>query len=134
MPTHKRTTQYTTDEGRIASVVETVAGDGSLLYDNDATIAGAAQIEIDLAFPFADVQSVCIVASRAVTVFSNAVNGAGGDTLVIPAGGVLSWNANDIEACPFTIDVTKLYVTNGHATLGILAGGLRIRVLLDVTP
>lgn len=134
MPSHKRLTQYSTDEGRIANVVETVVGDGNLSYDNDATIAGAAQIEIDLAFPFAQVLALCIVATRAVTVFSNAVAGVGGDTLVIPAGGVLTWDANDIEACPFTIDVTKLYVTNGHATLGILAGGLRIRILLDVTP
>ncbi len=134
MPTHKRITQYSTDEGRIANVVETTAGDGNLSYDNDATIAGAAQIEVDLAFPFAKVLAFCIVATRAVTVFSNAVNGAGGDTLAIPAGGVLTWNANDIEACPFTIDVTKLYVTNGHATLGILAGGLRMRFLIDLTP
>src|ERR1035437_2230491 len=134
MPSHKRLTQYSTDEGRIANVVETVDGDGNLSFDNAATIAGAAQIEIDLAFPYAKVKSSLAVATRAVTIFSNAVAGVGGDTLVIPAGGGLAWNENDLDACPFTINVTKLYVTNGHATLGILAGGLRIRILLDVTP
>lgn len=134
MPTHKRIMKYETDEGLIASLTETIVGDGALSFENDATIAASAQREIDLAFPFAKVKALLIIASRACTVYSNATGGAGGDVLVIPAGGAIAWTNLDLEVCPFTIDVTKFYVTNNHASLGILAGGLKVRVLLDVTP
>jgi hypothetical protein len=134
MPTHKRITKYQTEEGFVANVTESVASDATLAFDNPATIAASAQIEIDFAFPFAKVKGLLIQSTRAVTIHTNATGGAGGDTLVIPAGAVLAWLFGDLDACPFTIDVTKLYATNNHATLGILAGGLKIRVLLDVTP
>lgn len=134
MSTHKRTTQYATDEGVISNESNSVVADGALAFDNAASIAASAQVEIDLAFPYAQVKSLLIVASKAVTVYSNGVAGVGGDTLVLPAGTVIAWQVGDLEVCPFTINVTKLYVTNNHATLPVAIGDLRIRILLDITP
>lgn len=135
MPTHERIVQYVAGS-RIANVTDSVEGDGELAFDNAATIAFGVQIEIDLAFPFAKVKSLLLYngGPGVTTIFSNAVDGAGGDVIAIPAGGAITWNANDAAACPFAINVTKLYATNGHGSLPVPVNGLRLRFLIDVTP
>ena len=65
----------------------------------------------------------------AVTLFTNANDGSGGDTLAIPAG-LTVWNTNDIGANPFAYDVTKLFVHNASATTAVK---VVIRALIDLS-
>ena len=127
--THKKVLQYVADEVRIASTTESVTGDGQVAYDGSIAASGT-NIEIDIAFAFANVKSFVIYSSQAMTVKTNSST-VPDDTLAIAAGGQLVWNTNDVAVCPFTADVTKLFVTNASSTT---AATLRIRVLLDVTP
>jgi hypothetical protein len=128
---HTKTTFYTTGEGQLANTANIVTGDGEIGYDG--SIAATIEAEVDIAFAFANVKSFLISSTQGATIKSNSSGTPGAGTpLTIPTGGgALAWNLNDIEVCPFAADVTKLYITNNHATL---AATVKVRVLLDVTP
>lgn len=129
MKTHTRSTSYSDGSELVGAADDPISGDGEVVYDGQIPIS--TNQEIDLAFAYANVKSLCIAAEGGgITLFSNANNGAGGNTLVIPAG-LTTWNANDLAACPFTINVTKLFADNLSASAVVK---LKIRVLLDVTP
>ena len=130
MLTHKKVLQYMAGSDRIASTTESVSGDGETAYDGVIPTSGTPNVEIDVAFAFANVKSLVLYSSQAMTLKTNS-SGAPDDTIVIPAGGAIVWNTNDVAACPFTANVTKIYATNGSASV---TATLRIRVLLDVTP
>lgn len=130
MLTHTRNIRYSTDEGRITDTDEAITGDGEQAYDGLIATSGTPNVEVDLAFPFAKVKSVVIYSAQAMTIKSNSTS-APDDTFVVPAGKQVAWNTNDINPCPFTANVTKLYLTNGSASLTSV---VKIRVLLDVTP
>lgn len=130
MLTHTRNIRYSTDEGRLTDTDEPITGDGEQAYDGVIPTSGTPNVEVDLAFPFANVKSMVIYSAQAMTIKSNSTS-VPDDTFTVPAGKQLAWNTNDIAACPFTVDVTKLYLTNGSATLTSI---VKIRILLDVTP
>ena len=127
MKTHSRFLRYSTPDV-LGEATDSVTGDAELAFDGSIPIS--TNQEIDLAFKYAKVKSFCIYASGGITLFTNANNGSGGDTLLIPAG-LTVWNANDAAACPFTIDVTKLFADNLSASAAV---AVKIRVLIDSTP
>lgn len=65
----------------------------------------------------------------AIKIETNATDATGGNTINVPAGG-MSWMEGDVLPCPFTQDVTKLYITD----MGGAANSVKIRVLRDATP
>ena len=128
--THKKRVQYFNGSEQLTDTLDTVSGDGEAVFDD--SIAATVEKEVDLAFPFAKVKSVVMSSTKAATVRTNANHlGSPDDTIVIPAGGQVTWTENEAADCPFTVDVTKLYITNDHATL---AAAVKVYVLLNVTP
>lgn len=128
MFTHTIGVTYKSDAGTIASTTEQFTGDGEADYDgvipNNAT-----NIEIDVVVPHAAIRSMVLFAAVAMTVKTNS-SSVPDDTINIAAGTQVVWNTNHEEACPFTVDVTKLFVTNP----GAVAGAFKFRALIDSTP
>lgn len=87
--------------------------------------------ELDISWTNAHLQSLFILSTRALTLFSNVDGGAGNDTVQVHANVAIVYLAGAGQTNPFnTANVTKLYVDNssgGDATL-------EIRVLVDSTP
>jgi hypothetical protein len=127
MITHSRTISLSSDGQLVGAGTDAQTGDAELNFND--SIAISTNKEVDLAFAYAKVKSFAMYAAGAVTLYSNANNGSGGDTLAIPAG-LTVWNANDLTACPFTIDVTKLFVHNASASVAVK---VIIRVLVDLS-
>ena len=127
MITHARSTSLSSNGQLVGAAVDSVAGDGEVGFDD--SIAISTNKEIDLAFAYAKLKSFAIYASGAVTLFTNANNGSGGDTLAIPAG-LTVWNTNDIAANPFAHDVTKLFV---HNASGTVTPRVTIKALVDLS-
>jgi hypothetical protein len=93
---------------------ETISGDTERNFD--ASLAIGANHEIDIAFTRANLKSLCITSDLAVTVYTNDLSsGSPQDTIAIVAGQALVWTlaTDGIGKCPFSNNVTKLYVTNG---------------------
>lgn len=112
---------------------ETVQADSKT--DFDGTVAGSASpnVEIDRAFTRANLKLLCFLSDKALTIYTNAASDdEPQDTIAVPAGQALVWTlAHDgIDACPFSADVTKLYVT----VTGTAAAALKVRALSDETP
>jgi hypothetical protein len=107
--------------------VSVTAGQAILL---DETIAKAStDLEIALAFAFAKLKAVIIEAvDTALTIETNS-GAAPDDTFVIPAGECLFWYDGCGATCPFTDDVTAIFVTEGN----VAAGSLKGKLLIDPT-
>jgi hypothetical protein len=127
MITHTRSISLSSDGQLVGSAADAVSGDAELGFSD--SIAISTNKEIDLAFAYEKLKSFAIYAAGAVTLFTNASNGSGGDTLAIPAG-LTVWNVNDIAANPFAHDVTKLYVDNASSTVVVK---VVIKILIDLS-
>jgi hypothetical protein len=115
-----------------ASIPASLAQSGDGADSRSLTIADATDgQEIDISWTNANLKSLFILASRAMTIFSNVDGGAGNDTLVLTANIPKVYQASGGQVNPFiTANVTKLYVDN----LSGGSGTLEIRVLVDSTP
>lgn len=123
MFTHTTGITYKSDAGTITSTTETFTGD--VESDYDGVIApSTTNAEIDISVIKNNIKSMVLFSNVAVTLKVNS-SSVPDDTIVLPAGGQVVWNTNHPEACPFTVDVTKIFVTNG----GTAAATLKIRVL-----
>ncbi|HEY4364462.1 MAG TPA: hypothetical protein VGN17_26085 [Bryobacteraceae bacterium] len=79
----------------------------------------------------ADLQSLSITSDQAITIYTNAASGSSPtDTIAVAAGQVMVWTlATDlIGKCPFSADVTSLYITNA----GVSAANIFIDSILNV--
>jgi len=126
--THTTTIGYKSDAGTITSTSEVLTGDGEANYDG-VIPGGTTNAEVDLVAAHANIRSMVLFSNVATTVKVNS-SSAPDDTINLPAGGQVVWNTNHPEACPFTVDVTKLFITNA----GAAAATVKIRILLDSTP
>ena len=128
MYTHTLTTRYNDGEAVIEAVSSQQA-DGAVGFDG--TIAGlATDVEILVAFTLAKVKSLLIYASAALTLYTNATDGTGGDTIAVPAASSIVWADDMLGAIPLTQNVTKFYANNA----GAAGATLKIRALVDSTP
>jgi len=128
MFTHTTGITYKSDAGTITSTTETFTGDGEANYDG-VIPGGTTNAEVDVAAAHANILSMVLFSNVATTIKVNS-SSAPDDTINLPAGGQVVWNTNHPEACPFTVDVTKLFITNGGAG----AATVKVRILLDSTP
>jgi hypothetical protein len=127
--THAVGLTYRNDAGTVASTTATYSGDSESNF-NETIPPSAANAEYDWTLTKADVQSMAIFASAAMTLYSNAIStGSPDDTIALAAGQLIIWTHDSGMTNPFShADVTKIYVTS-------TAGGLlKIRALLDVAP
>lgn len=133
MPTHSIQTRYFTEEGIVADFTDAVSGDalglGALAWDGVIPIS--TNQEIDLAFAYANLKALCLYASKAATIYTNANDGAGGDTIVLAAGQVFAWSVHSGVPNPLAYNVAKMFAKN---LSGTLTPSVKIRVLVDVTP
>jgi hypothetical protein len=123
------------------SIVETIQTAGTRIEQSHSheadgedsrviTVPGASvDLLINLAIDYSELESFYMLSDRDMTIETNS-GSAPGDTIALKAGKPLVWYSGSYFACPFTVDVTKLYAT--------LASGvdatLKVEVLQDATP
>jgi len=91
-------------------------------------IAGTtADQQFDLDVLFAKLKSVFLLSTIDLTIETNATDATGGNTIELVANVPFYWCNSSGLACPFTANVTTMYVTPG----GSVAGTLDIKILVD---
>lgn len=114
---HKINRTYTDRSGLVIQNPETVTGDAEINYD--ASLSSGTNVELHLAFTQANLQSLCLFSSTAATFYTNAASGSSPqDTIALVAGQTLVWTleTDGIGKCPFSNNVTAIFVTNASAT------------------
>jgi hypothetical protein len=121
---HQITSTYATDEGNAVAAVSKYTGTTEVAYDG--TVAATTDlVEVDIAWLHANVHSLLLYSSQALTIKTNNST-TPIQTLVLAAGQALVWGADHLEACPVTADVTKLFLSNDTANIATV----KIRVLI----
>ena len=125
---HTITRSYKDQSSVITQLIETPTGNAELNLDVQAP--NAANTQYHMAFTRANLQSLLIYAAAAMTLYTNDTSGGTPqDTIPLVAGQVLVWTlATDlITHCPFSGNVTTLYVTNASGS----AATFRVRALVN---
>jgi hypothetical protein len=126
--THKIGQTYSSDAGTVSSVTRTYTCDAE--HNFDGVIAtGAVNAEIDVAVTKAAIKTMMLSSTQAVTVKTNS-SSSPQETINLTAGQLLMWTVDDTAACPFSADVTKMYVTNASGK----DATFKFRALVDSTP
>jgi hypothetical protein len=113
--THRVTNTYNDTSNTTIQQVVVVTADTEQNYD--FTLATGTNVELHLAFTVANLQSLCFSASTACTLYTNAPStGSPQDTIPLVAGQVLTWALANGGTCPFSSNVTAIYVTNAAST------------------
>ncbi len=132
MFTHTIVKQYRDSSGNIIGGTESATNNTEINFD-DVVTAGTTDKECVWAITRANLKAVCLWADKAVTICTNAAStGAPQETIPLAANQAIIWNlATDlIGKCPFSADVTKLYISNAGAS----DANVKVRSLLDQTP
>lgn len=122
--THSITTGYKSDEGTVTSVIQSFTGDAEEGVEDSLAI-GTTNKEYDLVVTKAKIVCMCIYASKACTFKTNS-SSTPQDTITIAAGQQVVWRNTDTAACPFSADITKIFVTNTDTAIA----NVKVRVLL----
>lgn len=131
MPSHNIDRSWSSgnesDAGR-----EIITADAELRIDlpvAHSTTDLSASVPIDVSA----VKSLYIKSDKDVQIETNGSGGSADDTLQLKANVPLIWTPNSGFACPLTVDVVTMLVTNSGSTADDDAT-VRIRVLIDPTP
>lgn len=127
---HTITRQYADQSTNKLTQTETITGNSERNFDQSVPIA--ANTQYFLPFTRSKMLSLAIKSDQDVTIYTNAASsGSPTDTITVKAGVVREWSlaSNGLAACPFTADVTSLYVTNASPA----AAALQIRSCLNQT-
>lgn len=125
--THSITTGYKSDEGTITSVVKTFTGDSETGIE-DTLALGATNTHYALAITIAQIKSMVLYASKAVTIKTNSST-TPQETITLAAGQQMVWtNDGTLGTIPFAGNITAFYVTNTDTA----ASNLKMRFLLAV--
>ncbi len=126
---HRITSKWSSD-GRVVDASVTASADG----EDNRTVDVASDADKALVAFVADVEqikSIFIIASQDMTIDTNSDIEAV-DSIDLKADVPLIWQSdNAYFDCPFTQDITKLYVTN--TSNPATAATLEIRMLIDST-
>ena len=131
--TSKAGMSFTTPAGTISNVLGEYVTDALVEYDFSVA-PSTTDYACDAAFPYALIKAVNISSSGACTIETN--SGSAADDTVALTSTVLAkiWThdgkAGNLDANPFTANVTKLYITNPSPTATIT---VKIRVAYDGT-
>lgn len=127
--THTILRQYKDQGPTPISLSESISGNTERNLDV-AAVPIAANTQYVFAVTRANLLSVCLYAADALTVYTNNPSGSSPqDTIALVAGQTLVWTlaTDGLSKCPFSGNVTTVYVTN--ATAATVA--LKIRSLLN---
>ena len=113
MLTHKIIRQYVDTSGNVIGGNEIVSADTEINFDG-AVAADDAPHEIEWTVTVANMQSICIFATGALTLETNAAGGGHQEEFSLVTNQPIIWHrgADPTGAVPFSGDVTKLYATN----------------------
>lgn len=125
---HRVSTSVRTNAGTVSTASYTLTGDHEFNYEVEDKSIGT-DTQIDCTLDVSTIQSLCIVATVDMTLETNATNAAGGDSIALLANKPVVWNTQIEDtlgtACPLTLDVTTLYLTNAAV------GDFSMYVLMD---
>jgi hypothetical protein len=125
---HRVSTSVRTNAGTVSSNAYTLTGDHEYNYEIEDKSIGT-DTQVDMVIDVSTIQSLCIESTTAMTLETNAVDATGGNTITLVANQAVVWNTRILDtlgtACPLTLDVTTLYVTNAAI------GDLKIYILMD---
>lgn len=127
MFTHKVQRAYIDSSSVKVLSEETVTADGELNFDG--SITGSDQA-VSFACTQANLKALLLYSSKACTIETNS-SSVPQDTITLAADQVIIWTlAQDgLPACPFSDNVTAVYVTVPSGTASV-----KIRALTDITP
>ncbi len=124
--THVLGVSYKTDAGQITSTTDSYTGNAE--NDLEAVVAGSTtNQEYDMAITVSKIVSMVVYSDKALVIKTNST-GSPGNTVTLAATKQVVWNTDSVMAKPFTVDTTKLFVTN----TGTPSAVLKIRVLENI--
>lgn len=126
--THTLGVTYKTDAGTITSTTDSYQADCEHDID-DSVPASTTNKEFDIAITKANIKSMVLYSDQSVTLKTNSTTSPT-DTITMAAKKQVVWNTDSLNSCPFTSDITKIFVTNSTAA----AAKLAIRFLLNQAP
>lgn len=96
----------------------------------DVAVAGSTtDLQVNLAIDVSQLSHIFLLADGALTIQTNDGTSAD-DTITLAANKPLVWYSGCGLACPLTVDVTDLYLTNASGS----TVNLQVRVQSDATP
>lgn len=128
--THTILHSYRDSSATTITGTESVSADTEINYDG--SVAGeTTNYEVDWGVTRANLKSVGIFCDKAITIKTND-SGSPQETITIAAGQQRIWSlaTDTITLCPFSNNITKLYITNSTAG----AASVKVRALCDQTP
>ena len=121
---HQLLTAYGTDEGNAITVNSKYTGTAEVGFDGTVP-ATTDNVEVDIAWLHANVHSLLLYSSQALTIKTNNST-TPIQTIALAAGQAIVWGNDHPEANPVTADVTKLFLSNDTANIATV----KIRVLI----
>lgn len=94
----------------------TVTVTGTAEFNTQTTAPISATTLMEMAFLYANLQSIYVLSPFALTLNTNATDGTGGNSIPIAANQPFIWYLASGVTCPFTNNVTKFYWVNASGT------------------
>jgi hypothetical protein len=121
--THTVLRSYT-DVSKVAiQFSETIVDDSEIPSFDGQIAAATSNVQIHVAFTQANLKSVVMKCDQAVTIYTNNPSGSSPqDTIPLVAGQARIWTlqTDGSGACPFSGNVTTMYVSNAGGTIANL--------------
>lgn len=115
--------------GSTQTIEKALTGSGQIEMD-ESVATGQVDKEIAVSIDVSQVVSFELYSDVAITVETNATDGGGGNTLALIGGIPYRWCTNWYDTFKFTVDITKMYITNASGS----TANITLRVLYDATP
>lgn len=122
--THVRSVAYAVGGAQIVNVATTLTGDEEQDIDIEVAVSTTNELQ-NFAITKANLQAVLIYADGALGLKTNSTS-APQDTITLTAGQEIAWMNGDAAACPFSSNVSAIYVTNSSTSTPV---NLKIRSL-----
>lgn len=124
--THTIGQSYRSGAGSIASSTKTYTSNTEINVEDSIT-ALATNFIINVAIDVSQIQSLAFKSTQPITIKTNSST-VPVDTITLAAGQMILWTTDNIEACPFSADVTSLHI----ACPGATAATFTLYALLDL--
>jgi hypothetical protein len=127
--THTMGKTYKSDAGTVASTTQSFTGDAEIQYKG-AIAANTTDGRITLAVTKANIRSMVIYCDQDCTIKTNSST-TPQETISVSAKVMVDWNTSSTASCPYSGNITDLYVTVGNTSA---AANLLVTHLVDQTP
>jgi hypothetical protein len=125
--THQIGILYKNDVGLVKSITSNYSGNSEVNLEYPIPALQDTPLEIDLEFQVSKIQSLLLHADHDIVVKTNHSDNTADDTLALKGGIAEIWTKDHFEACPFSTNVSKIYVTSAE---NLMVANLTIRILI----